>query len=408
MKKIINVLLVFVFCCGVLPASASADVITNNDTSNIKNTITGYFTAYYETLKTNTLVDVSKFLDDTPTAIIPKRILENHLLLYNEFKYHYDYYELDLSYNNIDIKDNQANVSLTLRAKYHYNFAPDDIISSNSDQYVVTLTKEDNRWKISQITSDTDLYYETIQLYCNQNSKIALTKDQINEFYNLQDEHTRSLKTTEKNIQISNESSFSIQPTTTSVSYNPDSGIDYARKYSPDNIDSSQLIFGATSPDCTNFVSQCVWAAYGEWNKNGTIAQNRTNVDNKYRMTSSWYGKSYGSTPYNANFVGVVEFYDYVTSAKTTGPVATGYGEASTASFNQSAVNRGDVLQMYNTSLGRYRHSLYISYAYHSPAETIVMVCAHTQNATDKLLEEYLNQSQYSKIRGIHFSSANF
>ena len=123
----------------------------------------------------------------------------------------------------------------------------------------------------------------------------------------------------------------------TTVSYNSSAAATYAYITAPYSYDPN-YIFRAVTKDCTNFVSQCVWAGYGGtsgYALPSTPSQNyyaivalRNRVQNDYRMVpGSWYGRywreSYVVPP--ANWCGVTDFWDYAVGNTGNGPVATGF-----------------------------------------------------------------------------------
>jgi hypothetical protein len=125
-------------------------------------------------------------------------------------------------------------------------------------------------------------------------------------------------------------------------------------------------------------------------------------------MTSTWYGAKYGMGDISNNFAFVPSFYTYATSSKTVGPKATGYGDVSTGSFDILSVGTGNVIQLYNTSQAKWYHSLYATYKSSSSIDPQVLVTAHQTDYIDRDILEYLNNTMYSKVRGMRFSSASF
>ena len=62
--------------------------------------------------------------------------------------------------NRLD-KENKENVivHMVLKASFHYQDAPHDLISSKTNLYKISLEKIDDNWKIADISSDSDLQY---------------------------------------------------------------------------------------------------------------------------------------------------------------------------------------------------------------------------------------------------------
>ncbi|WP_353094129.1 amidase domain-containing protein [Tissierella praeacuta] len=393
----------------------------DEDKEFIKDTIQKYFESYYETLKTGAYIDVANLFIDNEEAIIPQRILKNNLLLFKEFGRNYTFYELKIDFKDIEVNKDIARAEVIENAEFHYNTVPEDIISRIGNvQYVIELKKIDGNWKMSSIDSENNLDYEFVreQLkeYNNQISRQS-KKQYIENVFDEKDSYTKTLKNSlekslgttpiiEINDEDINTDDIILQGT---YSYNIDRGIRYARKYAyASKLSNSEKIFADCDPDCTNFVSQCIWAAYGGWDES-SVTNSRNNVHNKVRMTSEWYGSKWGYGAFSNAWAGVPYLYNYVTKSKATGPNGYGYGEASPRNFDLARVGRGDVIQLYNSSWGNWRHSLYVSYAYgKDPNDPIVLVCAHSGEARDEDIIKYLNKPNNTKVRGLYFSSGNF
>lgn len=163
------------------------------------------------------------------------------------------------------------------------------------------------------------------------------------------------------------------------IPYNRERAVEYARKWAlsrnPLFID-----FTGIGGNCTNFVSQCVFA--------GAPIMNFTD-------TFGWY---YISPEDRAPaWSGVEEFFGFFTGASDfisqnggTGP----YGMLATRA-DQIAV--GDVIQLQNSS-GDFYHTLIIS-AFRGNE---VLVCAQSNDALDRPLSSY----NYAGLRVIHIEGA--
>ena len=95
------------------------------------------------------------------------------------------------------------------------------------------------------------------------------------------------------------------------------------------------------------------------------VTSMRTLVDNKYRMTSTWYGRSRNSTLDPSNkFVRVIELYSYMTGNTSSGPKGNGYNNNNV--WNQLTVipQLGDILHIYtfdSNGVGKYGHSVIVT-----------------------------------------------
>ena len=148
--------------------------------------------------------------------------------------------------------------------------------------------------------------------------------------------------------------------------YDRNAVLDYARRWA---LKRNPLYydFEHIGGDCTNYVSQCIFA--------GAKIMN-------YTRTFGWYYNSLSDrTP---SWSGVEFLYNFLTSNRSVGP----YGHE--ASINEAEV--GDIVQLGNTE-GRFYHTPIITAV--SPT---ILVCAHTFDALNRPLYTY----SYDKIRFIH------
>lgn len=163
-------------------------------------------------------------------------------------------------------------------------------------------------------------------------------------------------------------------------SYNGANGAKYAEIYydSP-----NPNFYYAYDADCTNFVSQCVWAAYGGWKPGDDDETMRLAIWEGKRMTEQggyigyWYANDGGGGEW---WESVNDFWDYTTSPHEEGPVADGYNnEGKYSNIAARSIQVGDVLQFRNGNVGPYHHSVYVVAAgrnYNS-----VVVCQHSVEA---------------------------
>lgn len=130
----------------------------------------------------------------------------------------------------------------------------------------------------------------------------------------------------------------------TRYSYDADEGVRYANRW----WNSYNPQFYRPSQDCTNFVSQCVWAAYGEHMEPST-------------SLSQWFAHKNGAgTPWE----NVSSFWNYCTKSRQgtqTGPRANGYNNGGNyTGVPAYAMIPGNVVQLQFPSDNVYGHSLYI------------------------------------------------
>lgn len=122
--------------------------------------------------------------------------------------------------------------------------------------------------------------------------------------------------------------------------------------------------------DCTNFISQCLFAGCKIMNFTPTFGWYYNNINDR---APAWSG--------------VNEFYRFITTNNSYGP----FGKLST--YYQMQI--GDVIQLFNGQ--KYYHSLFIS----SIIDREIFTASHTINSFDKPLSSYnFVSARYIKILG--------
>lgn len=148
--------------------------------------------------------------------------------------------------------------------------------------------------------------------------------------------------------------------------YNRASAAAYARKWAL-NRNPAYYNFDSLGGDCTNFISQCIYAGAGVMN---------------FTPDTGWYYRSLADRA--AAWTGVEYLYKFLVNNKSVGPYAH------EVSQNEALV--GDVIQL-GTGDGRFYHSLMIVQTYPQ-----ILICAHTYDALDRPLSSYI----FAKNRFIH------
>lgn len=129
--------------------------------------------------------------------------------------------------------------------------------------------------------------------------------------------------------------------------------------------------FDPVGGDCTNFVSQCLFAGVG--------------VMNFAPLYGWYYRSSYDRTP---SWTGVDYLWTFLTRNEGYGPF--GY------ETDRADVLVGDLIQL-GTEEGRFYHSLLIT-----RVNPQVLVCAHSDDALDRPLEDYrYGRSRFLHIEGV-------
>ena len=163
------------------------------------------------------------------------------------------------------------------------------------------------------------------------------------------------------------------------IPYDRRRAVEYARRWAL-NRNPLFIDFTGQGGNCTNFVSQCIFA--------GAPVMN-------YTPTFGWY---YISAEDRAPaWSGVDELYDFLTGAPDFATQNRGYGPFATDARSSREVEIGDVIQLADDS-GSFYHSLIIS----EFTDNDVLVCAQSNDALDRPLSTY----NYSSIRVLHIEGA--
>lgn len=163
------------------------------------------------------------------------------------------------------------------------------------------------------------------------------------------------------------------------VPYNRERALEYARRWA---LSRNPLFIDFTGGggDCTNFVSQCVFAGCGVMN---------------YTETFGWYYVS--SDDRAPAWSGVDEFYNFLLGTPDFVMANGGTGPYGKEAESREEVMIGDVVQLIN-SAGEYYHTLIIT----GFEGGDILVSAHSNDALDRPLSTY----PYFSVRIIHILGA--
>ena len=136
--------------------------------------------------------------------------------------------------------------------------------------------------------------------------------------------------------------------------------------------------FSALGGDCTNFISQCIYA--------GTCRMN-------YTPTFGWYFNSANDRA--PAWSGVAELYRFLTGNQSEGPFAE--------KVDAAVLEPGDVIQL-GDGTGRFYHSLLVTgFARGTP-----LISTHTFDALDRPLSSYDYQAaRYLHIQGVRYPAGS-
>ncbi|MDO5521977.1 MAG: amidase domain-containing protein [bacterium] len=153
--------------------------------------------------------------------------------------------------------------------------------------------------------------------------------------------------------------------------YNRIKAIEYANKWALSR-NPNYLDFTNFGGDCTNYISQCLYAGSG--------------VMNYTKIFGWYYNSAYDRT---ASWTGVKYLYNFLTTNKTKGPFAT------EIPLNQIKV--GDLIQLKNAE-NVYYHTLIVSEIRGQTTPDFILINAHDFNALRRPLVTY-NYASYRCLR---------
>ncbi len=190
--------------------------------------------------------------------------------------------------------------------------------------------------------------------------------------------------------------------------YQPNLGIEYAKKY---YLYGNPNFYKATV-DCTNFVSQCIWAAYGGWSPFMTEEEVRKNIKDGYRMakgsyTWGWYANQWSGSRAWEN---VDYLWSFMTYQKEKGPKATGYNSGKLyTGVNPAEIQLGDVVQ-FSLNGWDYHHTAYvIAVDKNNPSYENIYVAQRTANKIRTLIDAIENNGgDQCYMRRMAFHSTTF
>lgn len=338
-------------------------------------------------------------------------------------------YNIQIDYSNILINSNNtANISLYLNADYQYVFTDGTLANERTylskAPYELQLKLIDNKWIITNINTNGDEYEsfksavdyqvknykksksDAIDFVKNEKIKdIPTMKSKLKELSLAPIDNSKMKNDTKKNNTQLN---MTVSPLTlTAYSYNPYKGAAYGKRFGGQTDYSKRLFYTAPDADCTNFVSQCVWAAFDGYVTSGSDysatstddTQSKSNISNKVRMvSSSWYGGLYGGGGLS-NWESVNSFWAYTTGSSTIteGPNGQGYNNESVyTNFPAYRIDLGDVLQFEDPTLSNptYTHSVYVCGVPVNPNAgdyDKVLVSQHSYDWSSRPLIEVIN-----------------
>lgn len=411
-------------------------IIDFNGDEEIGSKIYSFFEGFFNILKTGDTSIFEAVADNS-----------NTYLLLKEMEYKHNFYSVfhegisDVAIKQFLIKEieyapDQTNVIVYVSVNYKFNGTEQ---TSFGSLYRVSLIN-DSVASIDTTSVENQMLKDSINIRklkaglrseATLEDNISIINDIFTEKNNtllkekkIADDMENSIQNIEEEQQSSD---ASIKPLAVNVSYTASDARFYGWWFG-DHYEN--YIFKRASLDCTNFVSQCVWAGYGgtsgysisvigydATSSNSTAVALRQRVADDYRQvsgSSGWYGRNYDS-PYGdpvSSFCGVPNLWDWVTTNTGNGPKATGYNNGSLYTSLSTPMKQGDVLQFYNNDTQTWYHSVIVvsTIDYNVSNYTNVRVAQHESDYYSRPLDELIQYFGGSscKMRLLRFGSTTF
>lgn len=421
-KKII--LMLVILTIGIIfTTKADIHAATETKVQEVQSILDKYFATLFDTLLEGSDKDYSSNDFSSINGYIIAKKLVNTRYTYNQLLggiHTVQIQEVTVD----DLSEQGNNIEAMVYVKYLFSYGDKEECETGG-LYRATLEKTEEDYKVIDLDSNS-IEIQKVKDVLNQKTttkkaikNVANDYSKVNSYFEKIQENTDTLS--EESVVAKTEIQQEAEATETSVSYNTQKARNYGYKLGDYY---QNYIFKRASLDCTNFVSQCVWAGYGGTNgytipsnpssNNSTCIALKKRVKSDYRMTSQWYGRNYDSTLGDppSNFCGVENFYNYVTSNSGNGPKATAYNNNKVYTSLSTKIKKGDVLQFYNSDTGRYYHSVVVvSETDYSVSDyKKVKVAQHEDEYNNRSLSELINNFGGSscKMRLLRFKSTTF
>lgn len=342
----------------------SANSKTVSEEESVKGVITTYFDNYFESFKNLSIDSSANILKENDDTLLYKKSHEFQIEVSKAFDTGFKDYKYNLRYDDISINQDNAKIKLKLDADFQYMNADDDIKSGMYNvNYEFKLKNENGQWFITKIESDHDdfkCFSEDVNIKVKKGISInkaiiETTEEKIKDLDIMKVQFKEALSMPNEKAQ--NNSQDLVTAAAIRYTYDLTRGVSYAERFA--TAETSSRFFYTASNDCTNFVSQCVWAAFGGYVV-GNDAATKSNIANKKRMVPNvWQGGTGGGTP---NWEGVNSFWNYTTPIKSVGPNGTGINNnKSYTGIAPISFWFGDVLQVRQGIFNNYGHSVYVT-----------------------------------------------
>lgn len=427
-------------CAIVMLSSIGTPGANASDASaedSVRATVTQYLEDRSRSLVTLENTDRGRTVDPTDDTVIAEAFDDIETAIAREVACGWADYAIRTDFADVSVTGNRARVVATVDTDFHYKSSPGIDSGIYNVRYEFRLVCNASGWRIIAVHSNNDDYLRFRMAVVDRAKNGKAMRDAVRELKTERigdlprlvqqmrataNEPPAALTTTDAPLEFAT----TIQPTTAaSYSYNGGNGSSYAQRFATVAPGSGRFFYtatGVTGGDCTNFVSQCIWAAYGGY-VSGNDTTSKNNIANKVRMVPAasysdglgWQGGTGGGV---RNWEQVPYLWTYATNTvKARGPLASGYNNnAKYTGISTADVRVGNVFQVRNGSSGDYGHSVYVSALVlgpPAPGETwwdYILVCQHSSDILNRKASNLIAAwgGSNCNMRRLAFGSATF
>lgn len=360
----------------------------------ITQVIQKYFKGYFRTFVELELIDLREYYIKNKNMMLFEKYREDQMNTYKELGYRISDYSIHFCFSQVNAYHNEAHAILLIDLEYHYKHEK----TVDSALYHIycrcKLYRKGIKWKMNRIEFELDEFQEFKRQVEQREKQGVSMKQAVFEVCRIRTQGRKKIKE-------------AIERSTQRGIYNHQNGKAYALRFAEAAIH-DRFFYTAKGADCTNFVSQCVWAAYGGYDDNRDDVT-KLNIKNKVKMTPNrWYGNTGGGT---LSWESVEGFYQYCKdTSKIYGPKAQIYGDSKAYKISPFGILVGDVLQIRKGPSGRYGHSVYVTINNNNGSYEGIMVCQHSSDKKNRSLLDVIQKwgGQDCYIRGFRFYDAKF
>ncbi|WP_027634612.1 amidase domain-containing protein [Clostridium hydrogeniformans] len=408
-KNIKYLFLISITCIFIIIFSG----FKSNDKSEIVKTIDNYFNNYFNSFKILNCEGCKDIMESNEDTLLYTALHNVNIERYKAMNISITDYEFNVDIGEINIDKNKAEVELMLNVDYHYSNVPKDVSSGmyNVD-YRIKLLKKEKKWIITGIVTSFDEFND----FKNKVDRRTSSRDGISRtkaIKDVEEEEIRKIKKVNIDNEENNKNIINKKNKTDEINfrdlfneerelYNKNLLLSYAREYSLAPLE-KRLFYTVNENDCTNFTSQCIWAALGGYIPK-ELEKTKSNINSGANMVKGiWHGNTYGGTLGWAN----VEEFWRLTTGSGKGPRGIGSNNHKPyTDLDPSDIKIGDVLQVRKKADTRYRHSVVVTYI--SPSNSGfegIFVSQHSYDKYNRFFIDLVNSwgNEECYIRKITF-----